>query len=170
MDHLDAGSTGDIRILLLGIGVKTFKIITTAFGQAIASPGLIAWLLLVSLAIAVPNALIVRQAVKDTVGASLAHERLRDGFDMEWHSDYQFNNSGIASYLTPTSVRPAAFLDNLDAWFSGEMFKLQPSLLALGLLYALLWNMMSGGILYRMAHDEGSFSLRALLSRGFNYS
>ncbi len=149
--------------------MKTLRIITAAFGHAIASPGLIAWLLLMSLLVALPNALVVRQAVKDSVGASLAHEKLRDGFDMEWQSDYQFNTEGVATLLTPTSVRPAAFLDNLEAWFSGDLFTASPSLVALGVLYALLWSLMSGGILFRLVHDDSSFSLRTLLSRGAEY-
>jgi hypothetical protein len=149
--------------------VKTLKHIATAFGNAVASPGLIVWLLLISLLVALPNAMIIRDAVKDSVGASLAHERLRDGFDMEWHSDYHFKNDGIASLLTPTSVRPAAFLDNLEAWFSGSLFTAQPALVALGIFYALLWSMMSGGILYRFAHHDTTFSLRTLFSRGADY-
>ncbi len=149
--------------------MKTLKIIAAAFRQAIASPGLIAWLLLMSLLVALPNALLVRKAVETSIGASLAHEKLRDGFDMEWHSDYRFNNDGTASLLTPTSVRPAAFLDNLEAWFSGELFTASPSLVALGVLYALLWSLMSGGILYRLVHHDRAFSLRALLSRGADY-
>lgn len=146
--------------------MRALKAVTIGFGRAIASPALIAWLLLQSLVVAMPFTLLVREAVKESVGSSLAHERLRDGFDMEWYSDYQFGTDGVASLLTPTSVRPAAFLDNLDAWFSGELFLQQPALVGAGVVFALLWALMLGGVLYRFVHSERKFSLSKLLARG----
>lgn len=149
--------------------MRALKAVTIGLGRSIASPALIAWLLLLSLVVAMPYTMLVREAVKESVGTSLAGERLRDGFDMEWYSDYQFNTEGVASLLTPTAVRPAAFLDNLDAWFSGELFLEQPALVSAGLVFAMLWALMVGGILYRFVHSERAFSLSKLLERGGGY-
>lgn len=149
--------------------MKTLKAVAVGFGHAVVSPRLIGWLLLVSLLVALPDAILVRQAVKDSVGSSLAHERLSDGFDMEWHSDYQYKTNGVASLLTPTSVRPAAFLDNLEAWFSGELFLTHPALVAVGVVFALLWSLMLGGVLFRFVHLERAFVLRTFLGRGGTY-
>jgi hypothetical protein len=150
--------------------MKTLRAVAVGFGQAIGSPGLVVCLLVVSLVVALPDTMLIRQAVQQSVGASLAHERLRDGFDMEWYSDYQYNTGdGVESLLTPTSVRPAAFLDNLEAWFSGDLFTLHPAIVAVGIVFALLWSLVLGGILYRFVHQERRFSLKQLLSRGSGF-
>ena len=149
--------------------MKTLKAVAVGFGHSVVSPGLIAWLMLLSLVVALPGAMLVRGAVEESVGSSLAHERLGDRFDMEWYSDYQYQNDGVASLLTPTSVRPAAFLDNLEAWFSGELFLTHPALVTAGVVFALLWSLMLGGVLYRFVHLERKFSLGKLLARGGGY-
>ena len=44
--------------------MRALKAVTIGFGRAIASPALIAWLLLQSLVVAMPFTLLVREAVK----------------------------------------------------------------------------------------------------------
>lgn len=134
--------------------------------HAIRSPGLLIWLWLVCLAVAMPDTLLVHRAVERSVGASRVHQDLRRGFDMDWYSEYEHEASGVERLLTPTSVRPAALLDNLDDWWSGRIVRLPPRVVALGIAFVLLWTLMVGGILHRFHYRQRGFSLGALLSHG----
>jgi hypothetical protein len=134
--------------------------------QATRSPGLVALLWSIGLAAALPFTLVIHDAVGRSVGTSRVHLDLERGFDMDWYSEYDHEAVGLERLLTPTSVRPAAFLDNLEAWFSGDLFLARRELVALGLLFALVWTLLSGGILHRFAYHERQLSLRRLLGHG----
>lgn len=149
--------------------MKTLKAISSGLAHALTSPGLVLWLWLVCLFVAVPDTLVIRQAVEDSVGSSRVNLDLRERFDMEWYSEYSDEATGMTRALTPTSVRPAAALDNLESWFSGELFELHPGFVAFGIVFALVWALMLGGVLHRFAYFEPGFSLRGLLSHGAEF-
>lgn len=134
--------------------------------HAFGAPKLLAWLWLLTLLAAVPSTLVVHTAVERSIGPSRMHENLRQRFDMNWYSEYEHEAVGVERLLTPTSVRPAALLDNLDDWWSGRIFRLPLPIVALGVLFALLWTLLVGGILYRYAFRQRGLSLRRLLEHG----
>lgn len=140
--------------------------IVSGLRRALASRRLIAWLWVLSLLVALPDTLLVYRAVERSIGASRVHEELRQRFDMDWYSEYSHETSGVAGLLTPTSVRPAGLLDNLDDWWSGRIFRLPVPTVAVGCIFVLLWTLLSGGILYRFAYRQQNSSLRSLLSHG----
>lgn len=140
--------------------------IAAGYRHTIGSPGLLAWLWLLCLIVAVPDTILVHRAVERSVGPSRVHEDLRQRFDMNWYSEYEHEASGVERLLTPTSVRPAALLDNLDDWWTGRLFRLPPPILAVGAVFLLLWTLMVGGILYQFQYRQRGFSLRTLLSHG----
>lgn len=146
--------------------MRTLRAVRQGLTQATTSAGLIACLWLVGLAAALPYAMVVRDSIQRSVGASRMHLDLREGFDMDWYSEYLHEAVGVGRLLTPTSVRPAAFLDNLEAWFSGDLFLTQPGLVALGVAFALGWALLVGGILHRFVYFEKGLSLRSLLGHG----
>lgn len=147
-------------------GTTVRTAIASGIRQALSSPRLLVWLWVLSLLVALPDALLVHRAVERSVGPSRVHEDLRQGFDMDWYSEYSHETTGVERLLTPTSVRPAALLDNLDDWSSGRIFHLPAPILALGGVFLLLWTLLSGGILYRFVYRQERSSLRALLSHG----
>ncbi len=51
--------------------------------KVVQFPSLIAWLYLTSILLTVPLALSMRTLLKDSLGSSLVHENLRQGFDMD---------------------------------------------------------------------------------------
>ena len=149
--------------------MRTLKAVSSGLSHATRSAGLILCLWLVSAAIALPYTLVVREAVKSSVGASRVHLDMRQRFDMDWYSEYRHEAVGVERLLTPTSVRPAAFLDNLEAWFSGAIFTTNPALVALGVVFAVVWLLMLGGILHRFAYYEKEFSLRSFAAHGAEF-
>jgi hypothetical protein len=146
--------------------MRATQAVAAGLSHAVRSKRLIVCLWLFSLLAALPATLVVRESVKRSVGASRMHLDLQSRFDMDWYNEYQHEAVGIEEQLTPTSVRPAAFLDNLDAWFSGNIFTSHPALVAMGVTYALTWTLILGGVLRRFHFSERDFSLRSLLGHG----
>ncbi len=134
--------------------------------RALGAPRPIAWLWLLTLLLALPATFTVHAAIERSVGTSRMHEDLRRGFDMNWYSEYEHEAIGVERLLTPTSVRPAALLDNLDDWWSGRILRLPLPIVALGVLFVLLWTLLVGGILHRYAFRQRDVSLRRVLSHG----
>jgi hypothetical protein len=146
--------------------MRTSTALATGFARARSSAALVAFLWLTSLVAALPATLVVREAVKRSVGESRVHLDLEARFDLDWYSEYEHEAVGVEGLLTPTSVRPAAVLDNLEAWLSGDLFTTHPALVALGVAFALGWTLVAGGVLHRFAYYETAFSLPRLLGHG----
>lgn len=125
--------------------------------EALANPGILLLVWLANLLLAVPASLLLAESLREDIGASLVHESLRQGFDMDWWSEFTDRSSGLARDLEPSQVVGIGpFLDNLEAWATGGLFELHPALVATGLLYALLWSFLVGGVLDRFARGGAS--------------
>ena len=127
------------------------------------NPKLVLGLWLASVLGALPFAFAVRSSIAGSIGPSLVHENLRAGFDLVWHGEYQSAARGIERSLRPSIAGGGALLDNAEAWLSGKLFQEEPLLVGAGLLYALLWTFLLGGVLDRLARpgeerSRGSFA------------
>ncbi len=107
----------------------------------------VVWLWLANLLFALPLAVAVGASIGNSIGASQVAERLLEGLDLIWHSEYAAVTDGVGGTLQPSQVGVGAFLDNLELWFSGALFELEPGLVAAGVLYALVWALLLGGVL-----------------------
>lgn len=139
-------------------------------GTVLGSPTLVAWLWLVNFVVALPAAFILSQSLSDSIGGSVVGEDLRTGFDMGWFGEYHSRARGIEQTFSPTHTGAGAMFDNLDAWFNGSLFHVPPSLLILGVAYALTWAFFSGGILHRYGEGAGLFRLGEFLSMSAAFS
>ncbi len=139
--------------------------------EAMSRPGLILLLWLANFALALPAAWIVSDAIEDHVGASLVHQKLRDGFDMGWFSEYESSAKGLAATLHPTQTGVGAFLINLERWADGSLFTSSRSVLAVAVGFALLWAFLSGGVLARLTRSTTQDPARAggVLQNGGRY-
>jgi len=139
------------------------------FGKVLGSPGLVLWLWIVNVAVALPAAAVLTESIRDSVGTSLVHQNLRDGFDMGWYGEYSAEAKGIESTFTPTVTGAGAFFNNIEAWFNGDIFETYRGLLGLGILYAVLWSFFVGGILQRYGEGAGLFRLNEFFAEGASY-
>ena len=133
----------------------------TGLGKVLGSPSVVLWLWLANVAVALPAAVMLSDSIRDSVGASLVDEKLREGFDMGWYGEYLADAKGIESSFTPTVVGAGAFFNNIEVWFNGNLFEVHPGLLGLGILYALLWSLFLGGVLHRYGEAAGLFRWRS---------
>jgi hypothetical protein len=66
-------------------------------------------------------------------------------------------------------VGAGAFYKNLEAWITGDLFGSFPGVVAMGILYALLWAFLLGGVLERLARPEAPASLSRFVQAGAWY-
>jgi hypothetical protein len=146
--------------------MSSLKAAFSGFGRVLASPSLVLFLWLVSVVVAIPLAVSMAGSIEESIGASLVHQNLRDGFDMGWYGEFDARAKGVEKTLSPSLVGAGAFIDNIEAWLSGRLFEMLPALVALGVVYALLWALFLGGILHRYTDRRGLFRLSELFSQG----
>jgi hypothetical protein len=146
--------------------MSSLKAAFSGFGRVLASPSLVLFLWLVSVVVAIPLAVSMAGSIEESIGASLVHQNLRDGFDMGWYGEFDARAKGVEKTLSPSLVGAGAFFDNIEAWLSGRLFEMLPALVALGVVYALLWALFLGGILHRYTDRRGLFRLSELFSQG----
>lgn len=135
--------------------MSSLRAIFLGLGQSFTAPSLVFLAWLATLLVALPAGLFVAETLRQDLGPSLEHQGLRDGFDMDWYSGLEDRREDVAEILEPSRlVAGGAFLDNAEAWLSGDLFRRHPMLLASGGLYALLWALLLGGALERFARPS----------------
>ncbi len=143
------------------------KAMLKGFGRVVSSPGLIVWLWLVNLVVALPAAWVMTDSLRSSIGASLVDEKMTESFDMGWYGEFETKAKGLEATFTPTVTGVGAFYNNLESWLHGDLFKEFPGLVGIGLFYALLWALLLGGVLDR--YSGGEFNLSRLFSSGGRY-
>ncbi len=143
--------------------------IQTGLRRTLRAPGLAVALWLVNLLVALPAAWAMGTFLEESIGASLVHEKMRASIDMEWYWGFSEKAGGIVETFTPGIVGAGAFYDNLEAWITGDLFGLFPGLVALGILYALLWAFLLGGVLERLAGHGETVALSGFALAGGRY-
>lgn len=126
--------------------------------RSFGTPRLILTLWGVNLVLALPLALVLGASIHASTRDSLVSDELVRGFDTVWHSEYEDAVRGsLGDTLDPAIVGVGAFLQNLEAWWSGRVFSSPgfSGILAVGVVYALLWAFLLGGVLQRFARPEG---------------
>lgn len=126
--------------------------------RSFGAPRLILTLWGVNLVLALPLALVLGASIHASTRDSLVSDELVRGFDTVWHSEYEDAvRGGLGDTLDPAIVGVGAFLQNLEAWWSGRVFSSPgfSGILAVGVVYALLWAFLLGGVLQRFARPEG---------------
>ena len=98
---------------------------------------------------AAPMGMIMRGAIQEHLGNSLAAEQASRGVNAQWWSEFTAETGPLGKTLEPAIIGFAAVLGNLSALADGES---RPSpILWLGGAYLLLWLFLAGGILDRYA-------------------
>jgi hypothetical protein len=137
--------------------MNAISAIRTGLVRSFGAPRMILTLWLVNVVLALPLAIVLGASVHASVQHSLVSDQLVRGFDTAWHSEYVDATRGLGTTLDPAVVGVGAFLQNLEAWWSGRLFRTHgfPGLLAMGLFYALVWAFLLGGVLQRFTRPQG---------------
>ena len=129
--------------------------------------GLVGWLWLANLLIALPAGVLMIHALDDAIGPSLVHENLRQGFDLDWYGEVEGSATGLMRTFRPSAVVGAGpLLDNLEGWLTGGLFTRQPLLLGLVGCFLLVWILLQGGVVARIHDPLRPRGLSGLLAAG----
>jgi hypothetical protein len=119
-----------------------------------ASPKLIFFLWLFNFAMALPLAIIMSGQIESSIGASLVHEKLEKGFDIDWYEEFAHEADGLGKTFSPAIIGIGPFLGNLESWLNGSMLTGNTGIVGLGLGYMVVWVFLLGGVLDWFARRE----------------
>lgn len=134
-----------------------------------AGPMLIAWLWLINFAVAIPLTMVMSDQIESAIGASLIHEKLRAGFDIDWYEEFAEAANDLGKTFSPAVIGAGPFLGNLEAWLNGSLFSGYTGILGLGIGYMVLWAFLLGGILDRFAHAQENLTAERFFSASGRY-
>ncbi len=104
------------------------------------------WILVANFLLALIPTSLISIAIEDSLGESLMAERLANGYDDIWFREFSADAGDLASTFHPTTAGWGALLDSFDRFFTGQLFGINSALFAFGVMYAILWTFLSGGI------------------------
>lgn len=119
-----------------------------------------AWRLLLvlwiaNLLVALPLAVALAHELDGSLGRSLAHREQLEGLELGWYGELRAEAGGptgsLAGTFGPEVLGGGAFFANLESWWRGDLLGGPPLLVGAGLLYALVWAFLLGGVLERLA-------------------
>lgn len=146
--------------------MRSLNAVARGLGRALGAPKILVWLWLANLAVALPSAVWIGESIRASVSRRLAADELRHGFDFGWHGEYLSEAEGAEKSFEPTLLGVGAFLRNLNDWLGLEIFEGEPALVAVGVVYALLWLLLVGGVLEHFARPAPGLKLDRFLASG----
>src|SRR5690554_6721581 len=117
-----------------------------------AAPVIVAGVLALTLAAALPAAALVRQSLQSLLGRSLMAAEAAEGVSYDWWQEFSAQSSGLGATFSPAIIGFAAKLDNISSVIDG-----QPETLAVVFLvaaYMAAWTFLAGGIIDRYARQR----------------
>jgi hypothetical protein len=102
--------------------------------------------------LALPLAVMMRQALASHLGASLAADTAASGVNYDWWQEFTAQASGLGTTFAPSVIGFATVLDNVSGVLDARA-RVTPLAAALA-LYLVGWAFLSGGILDRYARQR----------------
>lgn len=116
------------------------------------APAILAGVLLMTLLVALPPAIVLRGLLAESLGSSLAADQAASGVNQEWWEEFQSGATGLGATFTPRIIGFGGVLDNLSRMLDDGGYAAAITVVATG--YLLLWTFLLGGILDRFARDR----------------
>jgi hypothetical protein len=120
--------------------------------RVLHAPAVLFGVFVLTMAGALPFALVLRESLEVHLGRSLMANAAADAVNYDWWQEFSSQASGLGSTFSPVIIGFAATLDNLSSILDAEAEAI-PIILALG-AYLLAWTFLSGGILDRYARQR----------------
>lgn len=127
--------------------------------RVLAAPWLALGAFVVTFVLAVPPAIMMRDALASHLGSSLAADTAASGVNYDWWQEFTGQATGLGTTFTPSVIGFATVLDNISGVLDGRA-RITP-LVAVLALYLVVWAFLSGGIIDRYARQ------RPIRSHGF---
>jgi len=134
--------------------------------RMLRSPGMIGLVWIANFAVALPLAVAVGGAIHASIKKSDVHQELLEGFDTGWHAEFASDHGGVVGSFSPAHVGVGSWLNNLDNWWDGSLFSEEPTVVAAGLLFALIWLFLVGGVIEALREGAPRARITAVLADG----
>lgn len=120
--------------------------------RVLAAPALVAGVFALTFLLALPLAIMMRNAFASHLGASVAADTAASGVNYDWWQEFTAQASGLGTTFTPSVIGFATVLDNVSGVLDARP-RIAPLAAALA-LYLVGWAFLSGGILDRYARQR----------------
>ena len=117
-----------------------------------AAPALVAGMFAMTIALALPLALTLRNMLDTQLGGSLAAETAANGVNWDWWQEFTSQTSGLGTTFQPTIIDFAATLRNTSNVLDGVV-EATPVVATLA-LYLCGWTLFTGGVVDRYARQR----------------
>lgn len=146
--------------------ITVTRAMTQGLGLALASASLLAFLWLLLVLVALPPSLVMSSAIRDSLGSSRIADTVADEMNLAWLGEFQAEASRLSETLTAPLLGKTAVFVTIEDWWTGELFRGQLGLVALGVFTALAWALCLGGILDRFHRGRERFSIGRFFAAG----
>lgn len=116
------------------------------------APAILAGVLLLTLLVVLPPAIVLRGTIEESLGDSLAAGEAADAVNQEWWTEFSSDATGLGRSFSPRIIGFGGVLDNLSGMLDDRAHVPAIAVLACG--YVLLWTFLIGGILDRYARNR----------------
>ena len=147
MARMAAGSHAHLRILRM-----TTAAWRSGFVRVLHAPAVMFGVFALTLAAAVPLAVVMRGAIESHLGRSLMASNAADAVNYDWWQEFTSQASGLTTTFSPAIIGFAATLDNLSSILDAE--GTVAPITALLAAYLVAWTFLSGGVLDRYARQR----------------
>jgi hypothetical protein len=120
--------------------------------RVMRAPAIVLGLLALSIAVALPLALVLRGMIAQHLGTSLAAEAAVRGVNWDWWQEFSSQATGIGATFGPAVIGFAAVLGNLSDLLDNR--PLATVVAGVVAAWLVLWSFLSGGILDRLARNR----------------
>jgi hypothetical protein len=120
--------------------------------RVLDAPAVAAGVFAMTLLLALPLAIMLREALASHFGNSLAAETAASGVNYDWWQEFTAQATGLGTTFSPSIIGFAAVLDNVSGVLDGRT-PIAPIAIALA-LYMTGWAFLSGGIIDRYARQR----------------
>lgn len=131
---------------------STIGAVLEGWRRVLRAPLLTVGVLLMTMLTAAPLAYVMRDAIATQLGSSLESERLLQGWDREWVSDFTNQAQGLSKTFTHEILGFGGTLAVMSRLVDATA--LPPSILGVVVVYVAIWIFLSGGILDRIARGR----------------
>jgi hypothetical protein len=142
---------------------------TTGLKGVFRTPALMGWIYLAMIVLAIPLTAVMRNTLRESIGSSLVHQNLRQTFDLDWYGEFASSRSGMAKTFGPGVVGVLPMLGNLERFLDGMILESDGTVLAVGILFLLVWAFFGGGIIRRYARPDEPFERSVLFANSARY-
>jgi hypothetical protein len=126
----------------------------SGFTRVLRAPAIVAGMFALTLAAALPAAIVLRGTIEAHLGRSVMADAASEAVNYDWWQEFTSQASGLATTFSPAIVGFAATLDNVSSVLEAQ--EEIPPIAALLVVYMLAWVFLSGGIVDRYARQRST--------------